>query len=101
FTASFTHDDDGGSLRTSLIESVNIHELIRVVHLGQSVDNNVPSFLSDDLANPNDNNNEPTTLYIGDGGQAPVTLATDASFSGDGATETLTANMAPGWSYLT
>src|SRR5262249_14412154 len=75
--------------------------LIRVVHLGASIDNNVPSFLSDDLANPNDNNNQPTTLYIGDGGQAPVTLATDASWSGNGSTETLSASMAPRRSYLT
>ena len=97
FTASFTHDDDGGSLRTSLIDSVNIHELIHVVHLGQTVDNNVPSFLSDDLANPNDNNNMPTTLYIGDhSGSVPVSLGTDAQFTGN----TLAANMQQGWSYI-
>ena len=98
FSASFTHEDDAGDLRTSLIDSVTVHELIALVHVTTPTDDGVADFLVNDIP---DANHDPDTLYLSTGGQAPVSMATAISVSGAGGlTETLTATQAAGWSYI-
>lgn len=96
FSATFTHEDDGGDLRTSLIKSVNIHELIRQVEIGFDSDI-IPDYLVNDIA---DSDNLADTLYLSNGSQAPVFAVTEAVIGGSGATRTLTAQAANGWTYF-
>ena len=97
FTATFEHLDDGGELRTSLIQSVTIHELIRAVQVTTPTDDQIPDYLVNDVPDPD---NLPDVLYLSTGGQAAVTIASDVALSG-GLTQTLTATMQAGWAYLT
>ncbi len=82
----------------SLIESADIHELIRSVDAG---DDELPDFLVDDLADAADT---PDTLYLSTGAVEDVNAVDIATITGNyGATEvsiTLTAEFAAGWNYL-
>ena len=99
FTASFEHEDDDGDLRTSLIDSVQIHELTRSVEVSTPTDDGIPDYLVNDVPDPD---NLPDVLYLSTGGQAPVSIAQDASITAiNGSQMHLTATMASGWSYLT
>ena len=99
FSASFTHNDDSGNLKTSLINSVTVHELIRKVQVTTPTDDGIADFLTCEVP---DANHDPDTLWLSTGGQAHVTLATAAQVSGSGAlTETLTATQQSGWSTIT
>ena len=99
FSASFIHNDDSGNLKTSLINKVAVHELIRKVQVTTPTDDGIADFLTSEVP---DANHDPDTLWLSTGGQAHVTLATAAKVSGAGAlTETLTATQQSGWSYLT
>ena len=97
FSATFEHLDDNGDLRTSLIKQVNIHELIRSLEVTTPTDDGIPDYLVNDVPDPD---NLPDVLYMSTGGQAAVTLASDAVFGGGGFTRTLTATMQSGWSYI-
>lgn len=76
YSADFKHIDDLGNPRTSLIDSVDIHELEHVVRIDSPTDDNKPDFLVNDIP---DVNNLPDTVYSSDGTIAPVTALTSAS----------------------
>ena len=97
FTASFEHLDDNGDLRTSLINSVKIHELTRSLMVSTPSDDHIPDYLVNDVP---DDGNLPDTLYLSTGGQAPVTVATGIAVAGGAFSRTVTASMQAGWSYL-
>lgn len=97
FSATFEHVDDNGDLRTSLINQVRIHELIRAVNLSVPSDDHIPDYLANDVADPG---NLPDTLYFSTGGQAPVTVAQGVSVSGGGYQRTVSATVESGWTYL-
>ena len=82
----------------SLIESADIHELIRSVQAG---DDELPDFLVDDLA---DDGDTPDTLYLSTGAVEDVNAVFEAvssgSFGTNDVTITLTAEFAEGWNYL-
>ncbi len=77
-------------MRTSLIDSVTIHELIRQVKVDRPSQDDIPDYLVNDVADPN---HDPDTLWMSTGGQAPVSLATNVRIEGGGATVTLKADV--------
>jgi len=99
YAATFEHLDGFGDPRLSLIESVEIHELIRIVDAGDT--DARPDFLVNDLE---DDAFLPDTLYLSGGGIQPVTPVTQGTTDGAPTPEhlevTLTATPAAGWSYL-
>ena len=97
YKASFTHEDQFGGLRTSLIDSVSIHELIRQVSVNLPTQDNIPDYLTNDVADPD---HAPDTLWLSTGGQVPVSLATNVRTEGGGASITLRADVSAGWTYL-
>ncbi len=97
YNASFEHIDNFGGLRASLIESVNIHELIRQVEVNHPSSDGIPDYLVNDLADPD---HAPDTIYLSTGGKQAVHLATNVQSSGGGLTRTLTADVEAGWTYL-
>ncbi|HLH56506.1 MAG TPA: hypothetical protein VKY92_23170 [Verrucomicrobiae bacterium] len=101
YKASFEHLDDLGATNISLIQSVDIHELIHVVRAHRPSDDNLPDFLVNDIPDPD---NLPDTVYLSEGTNEPVSLATNAQIDGPAATNhlqvQLTATTAPGWTYL-
>lgn len=109
FSATFQHEDDGGSLRTSLIKSVTVAPLIQLVHVGddgdtaQPSDNGVASFLVENVASyTTDGDAIPDTLYIGDqSGSQPVTDVTGATWTAAGGDSyTLSFTPTAGWDYV-
>ncbi len=97
YQASFQHTDALGGAATSVIDSVEIHELIHVVQADRAGDDALPDFLVNDIP---DANSQPDTLYMSDGSIAPVNLATNGQATLNGSEAVLTANMPSGWSYL-
>jgi len=101
YKASFEHSDELGGLRTSLIDSVRIHELIHVAQADRPGDDALPDFLVNDVP---DLDNFPDTLFLSSGGSMPVSLASNPSVDGQATTGDmqvqLTATMTPGWNYL-
>ena len=101
YTATFEHIDAIGEKHLSLIDSVEIHELIHAVKTDRPGDDEIPDFLVNDQR---DVDNLPDTLYLSDGSVAPVALATagtvDNSVSLDHMQVHLTATMSEGWNYL-
>ena len=101
FAASFTHDDALGGKATSLIDTVNIHELIRSVRVGGDGDDGRPDFLVNDVADPD---HLPDTLWLSNGSKAPVSVATDISvdraMAGGRLVATVTAAPVSGWAYV-
>ena len=97
FSASFEHLDDNGDLRTSLINTVKIHELTRSLMVSTPSDDHIPDYLVNDVP---DDGNLPDTLYLSTGGQAPVTQAAGVVVGGGAFSRTVTASMQAGWSYL-
>jgi hypothetical protein len=102
YSATFEHADDLGGMRTSLIDSVEIHELIHVVRADIPSDDGKPDFLVNDVPDPD---SLPDTLYLSDGTVAPVNIATNATADGSVSLGHfqihLTASMTSGWDYLT
>jgi hypothetical protein len=98
YAASFEHVDGLGDQRLSLIDSVQIHELIHVARAGTD---NLPAFLVDDNTNPEV---LPDTLYFSDGTIAVVNIATNAATDGVVSLQSrvvhLTARMTSGWDYI-
>jgi hypothetical protein len=79
YKATFEHTDDLNDPRTSLIQSVNIHEMNHVVRVDVPSDDGMPDFLVNDIPDPQ---NLPDTLYNSDGSVEPVTAITTASVDG-------------------
>lgn len=98
YSATFEHVDGMGDTRLSLIESVNIHELIRSVRVGTG---DAPDFLSND--DP-DADHTPDRLYTDNGAQHIVMSAEGEAASSQarpGAMAVqLTATVGSGWSYF-
>ncbi len=101
YKATFEHVDNFGSTNLSLIDSVEIHELIRAVRADRPTDDAAPDFLANDIP---DADHLPDTLYLSDGSSALVSPLTAGNFSnpiGAGQRQaTLTFSAAPGWTYL-
>jgi hypothetical protein len=97
YSATFEHIDDNGDMRTSLIKSVEIHELIRSVKVDTPSADNIPDYLVNDVP---DDDHLPDVLYMSTGGQAQVSIAGNVTIGGGGLSHTLTANVEAGWSYL-
>ncbi|HMJ88165.1 MAG TPA: putative Ig domain-containing protein, partial [Candidatus Acidoferrum sp.] len=101
YTASFVHVDSLGSSNLSLIDSVEIHELIHPVRTARPGDDSLPDFLVND--DP-DAANFPDRLYLSDGTIAVVhpaaNPAVDAPASFNDLQVQLTAAMTGGWNYF-
>jgi len=101
YKATFEHIDNFGSTNLSLIDSVEIHELIKPVLADRPGDDLAPDFLVNDIP---DTDSLPDILYLSDGSSALVEPLTAGSFSnqiGAGARQTTLTFSAPaGWSYL-
>ena len=101
YDATFKHTDDFGNSRTSLIDQVNIHELIHTVLDTRPGADDKLDFLVNDIQ---DLDVLPDTLYLSDGTTAAVNVATNAaadhSVTLNNRTVHLTANMTSGWDFL-
>ncbi|TVR48813.1 MAG: tandem-95 repeat protein, partial [Puniceicoccaceae bacterium] len=101
YDATFEHLDGFGDPRLSLIESVSIHELIRVVRAPGPFEDGLPDFLVNDFP---DAQALPDTLYLSDGSIAPVAVASGLSFDGAPSAEDpvigLTAAAPAGWVFF-
>jgi len=82
YSASFRHVDDLGNPRTSLIDSVDIHELEHIVRVVDPADDSKPDFLANDIPDPD---NLPDRLWLSNGITAPVTAITSVTIDGPAA----------------
>ncbi len=113
FTATYQHDNALGGAATSLINSVDIHNLVEMVQVGyvgnpktvpatgQSnpvPDDGIQDFLVSDLPG---SLGQPDTLYLSQGTTAPVAPASDVSVAQlSGHVYQITAEMPAGWGYF-
>ena len=100
YSATFEHVTGLGDPRLSLIDSVNIHELIHTVRADRVGDDALYDFLANDEADPNV---LPDRLYLSDGSVAVVNVGEatiDHAATLANRQVQLTANMASGWSYV-
>ncbi|MEM9079603.1 MAG: CARDB domain-containing protein [Verrucomicrobiota bacterium] len=97
YNATFEHLDSFGDPRISLLQDVQIHEMIRLVNALGDKDDGKPDFLTNDTPDPND---YPDTIHLSDGTTAPVTLLETASTNGSSLTYTINFTAPSGWTYL-
>ncbi len=101
YSATFQHVDTLGSTNLSLIDSVEIHELIHPVRADRPGDDTSPDFLVNDSPDPD---NLPDTLYLSDGTTALVNFglnpAADHQVTLGNFQVHVTANMTTGWNYF-
>ena len=101
YSATFEHVNTLGSTNLSLIDGVEIHELIHPVLADRPGDDLIPDFLSNDIPDPD---NFPDTLHMSDGLVMEVLPATAGKASGvismTSRTVRITANQPLGWSFL-
>jgi hypothetical protein len=101
YDATFEHLDGLGDPRLSLVQSVDIHELIHIVRAPGVFEDGLPDMLVNDFADIED---LPDALYLSDGSIVPVSIVTTGSVSGavsaGSLTVQLSANLPAGWSYL-
>src|SRR6185503_16943828 len=101
YSATFEHLDAIGDKQLSLIEGVEIHELIHIVRAPGPGDDGRPDFLVNDVPDLYD---RPDTLHLSDGSVAPVSLVTEAAFDRMPTTGNLivqmNASLPGGWAYL-
>lgn len=101
YSATIEHQNDLGDKRLALVEGVEIHELIHIVHAPGTRNDSRPDFLANDVADLLD---YPDTLHLSDGTTEPVAVVVDGSF--DTAPESgrlevnLTTSVPAGWVYL-
>jgi hypothetical protein len=100
YDATFEHIDGLGDPRLSLIDSVEIHELIRVVRADRPGDDDLMDFLVNDVPDPQV---VPDTLYMSDGTVAVVNAATGLSVDGPASffdrQVVLSGTFFSGWNY--
>ncbi|MCY2986427.1 MAG: FG-GAP-like repeat-containing protein [Planctomycetota bacterium] len=101
YAASFEHVNGLGDRRLSLIDTVQIHELIHAVRADRPGDDKQLDFLVNDEPDPYA---LPDTLYLSDGSQAIVNVAVNPTVEhaislGNLQTH-LTADVTSGWDYL-
>ncbi|HXG47645.1 MAG TPA: hypothetical protein VNO52_08475, partial [Methylomirabilota bacterium] len=101
YNATFQHVDAIGDRRIALIDSVNLHSLIKVVRADRPDDDALMDFLADDVP---DAASLPDTLWMSDGSQAIVnpgaSPAVSAPVAADRLQVQLTATMPAGWAYV-
>ena len=101
YKATFEHLDGLGNKKLSLIDEVTIHEMIRLVQAGGTIEDGKPDFLVNDLADLHD---YPDRLYLSDGTTNEVAVVTNdvvvGSLSPGNLEVQLTAAMPGGWAYL-
>ncbi|MCP5528760.1 MAG: hypothetical protein H7A47_18365, partial [Verrucomicrobiales bacterium] len=101
YSAEFEHLDGLGEERASIIQSVDIKELIRLVSLEGAFADGLPDMLVNDFPDLED---LPDALYLSDGSVAPVTTLISGSVSGavaaDSLQVTLTTTPRAGWTYV-
>jgi len=101
YSATFAHIDSLGDPRLSLMDRVDIHELIHAVRMDAPADDGIADFLVNDLE---EIDHLPDRIYSSDGTEVPVSAVTQGSLSGSpgpGQSEVvLTATMPAGWTYL-
>lgn len=101
YSATFEHLDSLGSANLSLIDSVEIHELIHPVRADRPGDDTLPDFLVNDVPDPDD---FADTLYLSDGTVELVEPAGNGVADGTASLSRLsvniTADMPGGWGYL-
>ena len=113
FTATFQHDNALGGAATSLINSVDIHNLVEMVQAGYVgnpatvpatgltnpvLDDGIQDFLVSDLPG---SLGQPDSLYLSQGTTAPVAPASDVSVKQvSGHEYQITAEMPAGWGYF-
>ncbi|MCC5839216.1 MAG: chitobiase/beta-hexosaminidase C-terminal domain-containing protein [Opitutales bacterium] len=101
YEATFEHVTGLGDPRISLMESVEIHEMIRLIRDVNSAPGTTYAFLTNDIP---DLNNYPDTLHFVDGETVPVTVRETGTFSNEpGAGQlsvTLHVAAFAGWSYI-
>jgi len=102
YDATFEHVTGLGDERISLMESVEIHEMIRMVQ-AQNPDRNdgAPDFLVNDVPDIND---YPDTVHYSDGGSDLVTVRETGTFTGTLSPGSLSVVLETGsfsgWSYI-
>lgn len=101
YSARFEHIDGLGDPRLSLIDNVEMHELIRIVHAGGMFGDDLPDMLANDYP---DDLDLPDTLYLSDGSVHPVSVIRNATANRLPDPENLdvqvTAIVPSGWVYL-
>jgi hypothetical protein len=101
YQASFEHIDELGDPRLSLIQGVEIHEMIRSVQADGAFEDGLPDFLVNDVQN---GENLPDTLYLSDGRIMPVAVnlaaTTDKTPTTADLVVHLTTSPSTGWTYL-
>ncbi|MCJ8281886.1 MAG: hypothetical protein MJK14_19050, partial [Rivularia sp. ALOHA_DT_140] len=102
YSATFEHLNSLGIPELSLIDSVNIHELVHLVRAEFPTDDGLSDFLVNDEF---DAQFLPDTIYFSDGNTAPVNVILDATTDGAAILSDLevniTANIAEtGWNYF-
>jgi hypothetical protein len=74
YRATFQHVDGKGGQRLSLIDHVEIHEMIHLVYADGQADDGLPDFLVNDLPDPD---SAPDTLWLSSGVKMPVAWSTN------------------------
>ena len=102
FSATYQHVDDFGNTNTTLINSLNIHEMNHVVEITEPADDGLPDWLVNDTTNVDA---PPQIVYSSDGSTYPVTAYTNntATVGVPSATVTnitVTVPATPGWGYF-
>ena len=101
YSATFQHLDALDSVKLSLLEKVDIHEMIHLVQAGGAFEDGKPDFLVNDLPDLHD---RPDTLYLSDGRTNPVAVVESAAHDGPPTPGRLqiqlSAAMPGGWVYL-
>jgi hypothetical protein len=101
YAATFKHVTGLGDTRLSLIEDLEIHEMIRMVRAQGALDDGAPDFLTNDVK---DVNSYPDTIHFSNGGTDFVTVRQSGTFSGAPAPDSLTIALITGafdgWSYV-
>ncbi|HET6406934.1 MAG TPA: putative Ig domain-containing protein, partial [Chthoniobacteraceae bacterium] len=101
YSANFEHLDGLGNKKLSLVEGIEIHEMIHIVRAGGPGADARPDFLANDVQDLYD---RPDTLHLSDGSVQPVSAIYEGAF--DGAPKTndlqvqLNVNLPPGFAYL-
>lgn len=97
YEASFEHANELGGMETSLIDRVEIHELIRTVRADREGDDALPDFLTNEVP---DDDDFPDTLFFSDSTTAPVNAGTNAEMTLGTLQGALAVNMPTGWSFV-
>jgi hypothetical protein len=101
YSASFEHLDGLGNKKLSLVEGVEIHELIRIVSATGPRADGRPDFLVNDMPDLYD---RPDAVHLSDGTVQPVAVVlegtTDRAPSSSNLEVRLNVNMPPGYAYV-